>query len=61
MRRLLASSLVVFLALGDSAFGQKGKAPVVPVAAPVAPQVASGPPPPNTLQDGTAYLAKGKL
>ena len=53
MRRLLASSLVVFLALGDSAFGQKGKAPVVPVAAPVAPQV-SGPPPPNTLQDGTA-------
>jgi hypothetical protein len=54
MRRLLASSLVVFLALGDSAFGQKDKAPVVPAAAPVAAPVVSGPPPPNTLQDGTA-------
>ncbi len=54
MRRLLASSLVVFLAFGDSAFGQKDKAPVVPAAAPVAAPVASGPPPPNTLQDGTA-------
>jgi PEGA domain len=35
-------------------FGQKEKAPVVPVVAPVATQAASGPPPPNTLQDGTA-------
>src|SRR5271168_1323180 len=54
MRRTFASYLVVFLALGDSAFGQKDQAPVVPAAAPVATQVASGPPPPNTLQDGTA-------
>ncbi|RSL15144.1 PEGA domain-containing protein [Edaphobacter aggregans] len=54
MRRLLATSLVVFLALGDSAFGQKDKAPVVPAVAPVAAPVVSGPPPPNTLQDGTA-------
>jgi hypothetical protein len=54
MRRLLAMCLVVLFALGDSAFGQKENAPVVPAAAPVAPQAASGPPPPNTLQDGTA-------
>ncbi|MCU1318692.1 MAG: hypothetical protein JWP98_210 [Edaphobacter sp.] len=54
MRRLLASLLVVFLALGNSAFGQKDKAPAVPAAAPVTTHVASGPPPPNTLQDGTA-------
>ena len=54
MRRLLASSLVVFLALGDSAFGQNDKAPVVPAAAPVTTPAASAPPPPNTLQDGTA-------
>ena len=51
MQRLLALCLVVLFALGDSAFGQKEKAPV---AAPVAAQVPSGPPPPNTLQDGTA-------
>lgn len=44
----------MLLALGDSAFGQKDKAPVVRAAAPVATHVASGPPPPNTLQDGTA-------
>src|ERR1700729_743803 len=54
MRRILASSLVVLFAVGDSAFGQNEKAPVVPAAAPVAAQAASGPPPPNTLQDGTA-------
>ena len=58
MRRILASSLVVLFAFGDSAFGQNEKAPVVPVAAPVdapvAAQAASVPPPPNTLQDGTA-------
>jgi PEGA domain len=54
MRRLLAMCLVVLFALGDSAFGQKENAPVVPAAAPVEPQAASGPPPPNTLQDGTA-------
>jgi PEGA domain len=54
MRRLLALCLVVLFALGDSAFGQKENAPVVPAAAPVAVQGSSGPPPPNTLQDGTA-------
>jgi hypothetical protein len=48
MRRLLASSLVVLSAFGNSALGQKDTAPVAPVAAP------AGPPPPNTLQDGTA-------
>ena len=54
MRRILASSLVVLFALGDSAFGQKETALVVPAAAPVAAQAAGVPPPPNTLQDGTA-------
>ncbi|HWW22529.1 MAG TPA: PEGA domain-containing protein [Edaphobacter sp.] len=54
MRRLLALCLVALFALGDSAFGQNEKAPVVPAAAPVAAQAASVPPPPNTLQDGTA-------
>ena len=43
MRRILAFSLVVLSAFGDSAFGQKDKAPVVRVAAPVATPVASGP------------------
>lgn len=54
MRRLLAVCLVVLFASGDSAFGQKENAPVVPAAAPVVAQASSGPPPPNTLQDGTA-------
>jgi len=54
MRRILASSLVVLSVLGNSAFGQKDKPPVVPAATSVATHVASGPPPPNTLQDGTA-------
>jgi len=54
MRRTLASSLVVFLILGNSAFGQKDKAPMVPAATSVATHEASGAPPPNTLQDGTA-------
>ncbi len=54
MRRLLAALLVAFLALGDTAFSQKNKAPVAPAAAPVATPAASEPPPPNTLQDGTA-------
>ena len=51
MRRLLASLLVVLSASGNFAFGQD-KTPAAPVSAPVAPP--SQPPPPNTLQDGTA-------
>jgi hypothetical protein len=54
MRRSLASFFVVFFAFGDCAFAQKNKAPAVPAPSPVAAQVPSGPPPPNTLQDGTA-------
>lgn len=49
MRRILASSLVVLSAIGNSAYSQKSVTPSTPaVAAP------TGPPPPNTLQDGTA-------
>ena len=51
MRRLLASLLVVLSASGNFALGQD-KVPAVPVSAPVA--APSQPPPPNTLQDGTA-------
>jgi hypothetical protein len=51
MRRLLASLLVVLSASGNFALGQD-KAPAAPVSAPVA--APSQPPPPNTLQDGTA-------
>src|SRR5258708_33798214 len=51
MRRLLASLLVVLSASGNFALGQD-KAPTVPASAPVA--APSQPPPPNTLQDGTA-------
>lgn len=52
MRRFVASSLVVLSAIGNSALGQQEKAPAAPANAPVA--APSGPPPPNTLQDGTA-------
>src|SRR3984893_11938406 len=51
MRRLLASLLVVLSASGNFALGQD-KAPAAPVSAPAA--APSQPPPPNTLQDGTA-------
>jgi hypothetical protein len=51
MRRLLSSLLVVLSASGNFALGQD-KAPAAPVSAPVA--APSQPPPPNTLQDGTA-------
>src|SRR6267154_6687814 len=51
MRRLLASLLVVLSVSGNFALGQD-KAPAAPVSAPVA--APSQPPPPNTLQDGTA-------
>jgi hypothetical protein len=51
MRRLLASLLVILSASGNFALGQD-KAPASPVGAPVA--APSQPPPPNTLQDGTA-------
>ena len=49
MRRILASSLVVLFAFGNPAFGATDKPSVAPVIA-----TPSGPPPPNTLQDGTA-------
>jgi hypothetical protein len=52
MRRLVALFLVVLSVFGNSALGQNGKVPAAPVAAPVT--TPSGPPPPNTLQDGTA-------
>jgi hypothetical protein len=52
MRRILASSLVLLSAFGNPALGQKDKTPAPPVHAPVAAR--SGPPSPNTLQDGTA-------
>jgi PEGA domain len=52
MRRLVAFFLVVLCAFGDSAAGQNDKVPVAPVTAPVT--TPSGPPPPNTLQEGTA-------
>jgi hypothetical protein len=52
MRRLVAFFLVVLSAFGDSALGQNGKVPAAPVTAPVT--TPSAPPPPNTLQDGTA-------
>jgi hypothetical protein len=51
MRRLLSFFLVVLSASGNFALGQD-KAPAAPVSAPVA--APSQPPPPNTLQDGTA-------
>jgi hypothetical protein len=51
MRRLLASLLVILSASGNFALGQD-KAPAAPVSAPAA--APSQPPPPNTLQDGTA-------
>jgi hypothetical protein len=51
MRRLLASLLVVLSASGNFALGQD-KVPTTPVSAPIA--APSQPPPPNTLQDGTA-------
>jgi len=51
MRRLLASLLVTLSVFGNSALSQN-KAPAAPVSAPVA--APSQPPPPNTLQDGTA-------
>lgn len=52
MRRPVVGFLVVLSALGNSALGQTAKAPAAPVNAPAA--APSGPPPPNTLQDGTA-------
>jgi hypothetical protein len=52
MRRFIASSLVVLSAFGNSALGQKATTPAAPTSAPVA--APAGPPPPNTLQDGTA-------
>jgi PEGA domain len=52
MRGLVALFLVFLSVLGNSALGQNGKVPAAPVAAPVT--TPSGPPPPNTLQDGTA-------
>jgi hypothetical protein len=51
MRRLLASLLVILSGSGNFALGQD-KPPTAPVSAPAA--VSSQPPPPNTLQDGTA-------
>ena len=51
MRRLLASLLVILSISGNFALGQD-KVPAAPVSAPVA--APSQPPPPNTLQDGTA-------
>ena len=54
MRRSLAFFLVVSFALGDTAFAQKAKSPPISATGPVAASVVSAPPPPNTLQDGTA-------
>src|ERR1700693_6279477 len=51
MGRLIASLLVTLSVFGNSALSQN-KAPAAPVSAPVA--APSQPPPPNTLQDGTA-------
>jgi hypothetical protein len=51
MRRLFAFLLVILSGFGNFALGQD-KTPAPPVSAPVAPP--SQPPPPNTLQDGTA-------
>src|SRR5258708_20602489 len=52
MRRLLASLLVILSVSDNFALGQKDKALAAPASAPVA--APSQPPPPNTLQDGTA-------
>jgi PEGA domain len=52
MRRFVALFLVFLSVLGNSALGQNGKVPAAPVTAPVT--TPSGPPLPNTLQDGTA-------
>jgi PEGA domain len=51
MRRLLASLLVILSVSGNFTLGQD-KAPAASVSAPIA--APSQPPPPNTLQDGTA-------
>ena len=51
MHRLLASLLVILSVFGNSALSQD-KAPAAPVSPPAASP--SQPPPPNTLQDGTA-------
>jgi hypothetical protein len=54
MRYLLASLLVIVSASGNFALAQQAATPIPAAAAsaPVAPPI--GPPPPNTLQDGTA-------
>jgi hypothetical protein len=52
MRRIIALFLVVLSVFGNSALAQNSKIPAAAVAAPVT--TPSGPPPPNTLQDGTA-------
>jgi hypothetical protein len=52
MRRIIALFLVVLSVFGNSALGQNSKIPAAAVAVPVT--IPSGPPPPNTLQDGTA-------
>ncbi|MBB5318734.1 PEGA domain-containing protein [Tunturibacter empetritectus] len=58
MRSLFASLLLVLSGFGNPVLGQSGQSAqsAKPPAAPVNPPVASptGPPPPNTLQDGTA-------
>jgi hypothetical protein len=51
MRRLLASLLVILSVFGNSALSQD-KTPAAPVSAPIA--APTQPPPPNTLQEGTA-------
>jgi hypothetical protein len=50
--RCFAFFLVALSAFGNSALGQNDKAPAAPANVPVA--ALTGPPPPNTLQDGTA-------
>jgi hypothetical protein len=52
MRGFVAFFLVVLSVFGNSALGQNDKAPAAPANTPVA--APTGPPPPNTLQDGTA-------
>ncbi len=53
LKWLVVCPLVLMLGMGDSAFSQSSVAPGSGPT-PVANKVASGPPPANTLQDGTA-------
>jgi hypothetical protein len=52
MRSFVVSLLLVSSGFGNSALGQNAKAPANPAVVPAA--TPTGPPPPNTLQDGTA-------